>query len=200
MEIVKLTVDDFVERVKALSFGEHFDFANGTACSGVPRKEEELSDWHGVQKLCLFDNEMCIVSKYGGPGCRAFSTDDDYLVYAVNDIFLNVLFTDFVYVTSTSVNQIPSVTLTDDNCLNISGYGGENISIPSSNVRDIMREIETRYAIEDVIGKIEDMGNTVDFSKDELRQIAEEVIDRRDDCDLICECYRQIVEETIDKF
>ncbi|MEZ3438654.1 MAG: hypothetical protein K1W18_07220 [Oscillospiraceae bacterium] len=174
--IVKLTVSEFIEKVKSLSIGEYFDFATNAEHVSVPQSEEELSEWHGVQKICLFDNEMCVVSRYGGPGCRAFSTDDDYLTFAVKDIFYNVLFTDWVYVVEKSEKQMPSVTLTADNCLDISG------------------------CCEDIKGKIEEMDNIADFSEDEIRQIAEEVIDRRDDCDLIYEIYWQIVEETIEKF
>lgn len=201
-KITKLTAEAFAKRIKSLDVGEHFYFASDVECDGVPQDETDLAEWYGIQKICLFDKEMCVVSKCGGTGCDAFSTDNDYIETAVNNMFVYMLLTDVVYAAEGNQKQERSISLNSSFCIDIRGYTGcgENILIPSSKMHELMDEIDKRYAEEDIAGRIEESGVSLDFSNDELSEMAAEVIDRRDDCDLIYEIYWQIVEETIEKF
>ncbi len=201
-KITKLTAEAFAKRIKSLDVGEHFYFASDVECDGVPQDEADLTEWYGVQKICLFDNEMCVVSKCGGTGCDAFSADNDYIETAVNNMFGYMLLTDVVYAAEENQKQERSISLNSSFCIDIRGYTncGENILIPSSKMHELMDEIDKRYAEEDIAGRVEESGVSLDFSNDELSEMAAEVIDRRDDCDLIYEIYWQIVEETIEKF
>lgn len=202
MKIEKITEDEFAKMLLSLDTGEYFDFASSADCDGDPQSESDLEDWYGIQKICLFGNDMFVVSKYGGPGCDAFPADNDCVKLAVDDMFSNMCWSDGVYVIKKTEKRKPSVTLTDSFCLYISGCTncGENILIPSSKIHDIINEKERRNVVEDVCSRIEEMEDVADFSDGELRQIAEIVIDRRDDCDSIYEIYWQIVEETIKEF
>lgn len=199
-KIIKLTAEEFKKKVKSLDVGEHFDFAAEAECDEEPQKEEELFEWYGVQKICLFDNEMCVVSKYGGTGCEAFSANDDYLTIAVDDMFRNMLWEDGVYIIDEEIRkQELSVTLTSSFFIDVRGCTscGENVLIPSSKVHELMAEIEARNAVADIESKIAELKNPLNFSDEELRRMARDVIDRRDDCDLIGEIYWKIVENVI---
>lgn len=199
-KIAKLTAEEFKKKVKSLDVGEHFDFAAEAECDGEPHNEEELLEWYGVQKIYLFDNEMCVVSKYGGTGCEAFSANDDHLTIAVDDMFRNMLWGDGVYIANEEARkQEFSVTLTSSFCIDVRGCTscGENVLIPSSKVHELIAESEERNAVADLESKIAELKKPLNFSEEELRRMASEVIDRRDDCDLMGEIYWEIVENVI---
>lgn len=199
-KIVKLTAAEFAKKVKFLEVGAYFSFAAEADCDGEPVNEEELIEWYGVQKMCLFDNVMCIVSKYGGTGCEAFSANDDYLKQAVSDMFENMLWADGVYIISGEAEKRElSVTLTRGFCIDIRNCTncGENVFIPSSKAHELMAEIEERNVVADLESKIAELKNPLNFSEGELRRMARDVIDRRDDCDLISETYWEKVENVI---
>lgn len=201
-KIIELTTEDFVKRAKALEVGEYFNFAADAECTGEPQNEEELTEWYGVQKLFLFDNEMVIVSKYGGTGCEIFSAETDHLTVGVEEMF-RLCFGGSVYVIDkTAHKQELSVSLTPSFCLDIRGCTkcGENVFISSSKVHELMTEIEERNTESDLVCKFEDLEDNVDYSTDDLRRMAKEVIRRRDNCNGISERYRSIVDEVIRDF
>lgn len=200
--VTKLDANAFIKKVKELDIGEYFDFATDAECAGEPQNEEELTEWYGVQKIYLFDNEMCIVSAYGGPDCEAFSAKDDYLTTAVEDMFRKMFWSYGVYVVEKAQKREPSVTLTSSFCIDIRDCTncGENVLIPSSKVHELMDEVDECNVVEDLNSKISELGESLDFSDDELKQMASEIIDRRDDCDLIYEIYWEIVENVIKEF
>lgn len=202
-KIVKLTAAEFAKKVKSLEVGAYFSFAAEADCDGEPVNEEELIEWYGVQKMCLFDNVMCIVSKYGGTGCEAFSANDDYLKQAVSDMFENMLWSDGVYIISGEAEKRDlSVTLTRGFCIDIRNCTncGENVFISSSKAHELINAADEYNVEADINSKIAELDGTMNYSEDELKQMAEIVIDRRDDCDIISEAYWQIVEETIREF
>lgn len=202
-KIIKLTSEEFKKKVKSLDVGEHFDFAAEAECDGEPQNEEELLEWYGVQKICLFDNEIFVVSKYGGTDCEAFSADDDYLTETVNDMFTNMLWTDGVYIANEEAQkQELSITLTPSFCIDIRDCTncGENVFIPSSKAHKLIDAADEYNAGADISSKIAELGGTMNYTEDELKQMAKIVIDRRDDCDIISEAYWQIVEEVIRDF
>lgn len=201
--IVKLTAEEFAEKVKSLEVGAYFSFATETDCDGEPQNEEELYEWYGAQKICLFDNEMCVVSKYGGKGCDAFSADGDYLKLAVDEMFRNMLWNYGVYIIcGESEKQELSITLTRAFCIDIRNCTncGENLLIPSSKVHDLIDAADEYNVEADIGSKLAELGDAEERSEDELRRMAEIVIDRRDDCSVISEAYWQIVEEVIQEF
>lgn len=201
-KIIELTAEEFVKRAKSLDIGEYFSFAADTECDGEPQSEEELTGWHGVQKLFLFDNEMVIVSKYGGTACTIFSAEADHLTQGAEEMF-RLCFGGSVYTINREVqNQIPSLSLTPGFCLDVRGYTkcGENILISSSKVHELMSEIEERDTEADITGKFADFENSVNYSPEDLRRMAKEVIRRRDNCDGISERYWSIVDEVIRDF
>ena len=200
--IIKLTAADFVKRAKDLDVGEYFRFAADYESTGEPQKEEELTEWYGVQKLFLFDNEMVIVSKYGGTGCAIFSAETDHLTTGAEEMF-RLCFGGSVYaIDKEAQKQELSVSLTLGYCLEITGCTncGENVLIPSSKVHDLITEIEERNAESDITGKIADLEESVNYSPEVLRRMAKEVIRRRDNCDGISERYWSIVDEVIRDF
>lgn len=200
--IIELTAADFVKRAKALDVGEFFRFAADYESTGEPQKEEELTEWYGVQKLFLFDNEMVIVSKYGGTGCAIFSAETDHLTTGAEEMF-SLCFGGSVYtIDKEAQKQELSVSLTLGYCLDIRGCTncGENVLIPSPKVHDLITEIEERNAESDLTGKIVDLEESVNYSPEDLRRMAKEVIRRRDNCDGISERYWSIVVEVIRDF
>lgn len=200
--IIELTAADFVKRAKDLDVGEYFRFAADYESTGEPQKEEELTEWYGVQKLSLFDNEMVIVSKYGGTGCAIFSAETDHLTEGAEEMF-RLCFGGSVYaIDKEAQKQELSVSLTLGYCLDIRGCTncGENVLIPSSKVHDLITEIEERNAESDITGKIADLEESVNYSPEVLRRMAKEVIRRRDNCDGISERYWSIVVEVIRDF
>lgn len=202
-KIVKLTAEKFAEKVKALEVGAYFSFAAEADCDGEPQNEEELYEWYGAQKICLFDNEMCVVSKYGGKGCDAFSTDDDYLKLSVDEMFRNMLWNDGVYIANEEAKK-PELTvrLTPSYCVEIKGCTncGENVLIPSKKVHNLFCEIEEYDTLLDINKKTCELKLLGNFEQKELRRMAERVINRRENCDIISEAYWQIVEEVIQEF
>ena len=201
-KIIELTAEEFVKRAKALDVGEYFDFAADAECAGEPQSEEELTEWYGVQKLFLFDNEMVIVSKYGGTACTIFPAETDHLTQGAEEMF-RLCFGGSVYTIDREVQkQIPSLSLTPGFCLDVRGYTkcGENILISSSKVHELMSEIEERDTEADITGKFADFENSVNYSPEDLRRMAKEVIRRRDNCDGISERYWSIVDEVIRDF
>lgn len=202
-KITKLTAAEFAKKVKLLEVGAYFSFAAEADCDGEPENEEELIEWYGVQKIFLFDNEMCVVSKYGGKGCDAFSTTDDYLKVAVGDMFRNMLWNDGVYIANEET-QKPELTvkLTPSYCVEIKGCTncGENVLIPSGKVHDLFCEIEEYDALLDINNKTCELKMLGSFTQKELKRMAQRVIDRRENCDIISEAYWQIVEEVIQEF
>lgn len=201
--IIKLTAAEFAKKVKLLEVGAYFSFAAEADCDGEPQNEEELFEWYGVQKMCLFDNEMCVVSKYDGKGCDAFSTDDDYLKQAINDMFTGMLWSDGVYVVEKEVSkQELTAALTRSFCIDIRNCTncGESVLIPSSKAHELIDAADEYNVEEDINSKIAELSDTVNYSEDEIKRMAEIVIDRRDDCEIISEAYWQIVEEVIQEF
>ena len=201
-KITKLTAEEFLKRAMALDVGERFSFATDIECDGEPKSEDDLAEWYGIQKICLFDNDMCVVSKYGGPGCRVFCTDKDYAEIAIDEMFRYMSWYGVYVVEEAPETQQRSATITAARCLDIRGYTncGENILIPASEVREIVSKIEESYVAEDVVEKVKEMWSVVGFTKKEVRQIANAVISRRDKCEVIYEAYWQIVEEAIKEF
>ncbi len=200
--IIKLTAADFAKKAKSLDVGEYFSFAVDAECDGEPQMVEELVEWYGVQKLYLFDNEMVLVSKYGGTGCEIFSAETSSLTEGVEEMF-RLCFGGSVYaVGKETQTQELSVSLTLGFCLDIRGCTncGENVLIPSSKVHDLIAEIEERDAEADLTGRIADLEESVNYSPGDLRRIAKEVIHRRDNCDGISERYWSIVDEVIRDF
>ena len=201
--IVKLTAAGFAKKVKALEVGAYFSFATETDCDGEPQNEEELYEWYGVQKICLFDNEMCVVSKYGGKYCTAFSTETVYFELVVGYMFSELLFENGVYIIDVEAQkQELSAALTRAFCIDIRNCTncGENLLIPSSKVHDLIDAADEYNVEADIGSKLAELGDAEERSEDELRRMAEIVIDRRDDCDIISEAYWQIVEEVIQEF
>lgn len=200
--IIKLTAADFVKRAKALDVGEYFSFSADSECAGEPQKMDELTEWYGVQKLFLFDNEMIIVSRYGGTGCEIFSAETDHLTTGVEEMF-SLCFGGSVYaIDKEAQKQELSVNLTLGYCLDIRDCTscGENVLIPSSKVHELIAEIEERDAEADLTGRIADLKKSANYSPEELKRMAKEVIRRRDNCDGISERYWSIVDEVIRDF
>lgn len=88
----------------------------------------------------------------------------------------------------------------------VSLYGftdnGEKILIPSTLVWDIFRGRQISFTTDDIKSRFEaeEQDITLSLTDDELRDIAEDIIERRDDCDLISEAYWHIVDEIIEEF
>lgn len=202
-KIAKLTADEFAKKIKTLDIGESFYFAASTISSEPPQTEADLCEWYGVQKICLFDKDMYIISICEGSLCEVIPADDNLVeTEAVQDLFDITLCVDSVYAVDEKTLREKSVTLTPDFFVDIRGYTncGENVLIPPSEVHKIVKEIDKRYAMEDIRYKIEESEPPLNFSDEEISEMAEDVIDRRDDCDLVYEIYWEIVRNVMDDF
>lgn len=202
-KIAKLTADEFAKKIKMLDIGESFYFAASTISSEPPQTEADLCEWYGVQKICLFDKDMYIISICEGSLCEVIPADDNLVeTEAVQDFFDITLCVDSVYVVDEKILREKSVSLTPDYFVDARGYTncGENVLIPPSEVHRLVWEIDERDVKKDVEDKIEESELPLDFSDEEISEMAGEIIDRRDDCDLIYEIYWEIVRNVIDDF
>lgn len=79
MEAVKtLKLEEVVERLMSLKFGETFDFAGMSSENDLNKATpNDLTCWYGAKVINEFDQDILLVGYYGGSPMRAFSLQDD---------------------------------------------------------------------------------------------------------------------------
>lgn len=77
---------------------------------------------------------------------------------------------------------------------------GKKITIPLTLVRWICEYSEKYRVIEDIRYRAMEQELDLDLSDEELLEIATEIVDRRDNCDVISESYQYIVDNVTEEF
>lgn len=172
---------------------------------------KDLSDkcytekWVGVRHCTTFGRGFYIVARHYDGYCDIWDSLDADLIDKITSLLWNrkEQKVDDVYVFEEN-KQDAEVYLFPDGSLHLTGYTdfGAEIFLPSVVGRDIFEALEMFYVEEDIKQRLGDTENTNTqyITFEDIRQMAQDVISAKCNCDGIAERYWGIVDDAIKNF